>query len=99
MAEVTYNGAAPVMTPTLAADGDVTLGLWQPGESKEVPDELAEGLCAAGSAFSSADDDDEEGTSPTAAGAAQNGQDQAPDQDREEKPRRSLLARARGDEA
>jgi hypothetical protein len=52
MAQVTYTGEQPVWTPTLAQDGDTALGSWEPGESKEVPDELVEGLLGEGSPFS-----------------------------------------------
>jgi hypothetical protein len=56
MAQVTYTGERPVLTPTLAQDGEGALGAWQPGESKDVPLAFVDGLTGEGSAFSAGTD-------------------------------------------
>jgi hypothetical protein len=56
MSKFITNNGGYVMTPTLAAEGNTALGLWDVGETKEVPDDVADALTMSGSQFSLAED-------------------------------------------
>jgi hypothetical protein len=56
MSKFITNNGDYVLTPTLAAEGNTALGVWMAGETKEVPDDVAETLTLSGSQFSFAED-------------------------------------------